>query len=127
MDENLLDDSILLSTKKLLGIPEEVPSFDSEIAMNINSAIAILTQLGVGPQEGFFITSSDDTYSDFLGPQTKMFQHVRMYFYFKTRLGFDPPSSSFVLDSLKEQIKELEYRMKVLSEDLKDQGGENSK
>ena len=48
-------DSILTSIKKLLGIVEEYEHFDPDIVMYINSAFSVLTQLGVGPEEGFRI------------------------------------------------------------------------
>ena len=53
-------DSILTSTKKLLGITEEDISFDLDIIMHINSVFAILTQMGVGPDEGFYIEDKQD-------------------------------------------------------------------
>lgn len=51
-------DSILTSIKKLLGIAEEYEHFDPDIVMYINSAFSVLTQLGVGPEEGFRIVGS---------------------------------------------------------------------
>ena len=46
-------DSILTSIKKMLGISEEYDIFDADIVMHINSVFMTLTQLGVGPAEGF--------------------------------------------------------------------------
>lgn len=119
-------ESILDSVKKMLGIYPEMKDFDPDIMMNINSAIATLTQLGVGPENGFFITGAKDTYKEFLGEYTSIHHFVKMYLYFRAKLGFDPPSSSFVLSSVKEQITELEWRLKTMSE-LQKKGGENSK
>lgn len=103
-------DSILTSVKKLLGLAEDNEEFDVDIIMNINGAISILTQLGVGPSEGFIVTNKEDTYEDWLGDMTHL-QLVKMYLYYRTRLSFDPPSQGSVMTSLQEQIKELEFRL----------------
>ena len=42
-----MDESILVSIKKLLGIAEDYNYFDQDIIMHINAALMILTQLGV--------------------------------------------------------------------------------
>lgn len=106
-------ESILNSVKKLLGIDECSKEFDLDIMMNINAAIATLTQLGVGPPEGFIVTSKDDTYEDFIGDDQR-FEHLKMYLYYKTKLGFDPPASTSVLECMKEMIKECEFRLNIL-------------
>lgn len=103
-------DSILNSTKKLLGIMPEYEEFDADLVININSALMILNQLGVGPKEGFRISSAEETWSNFLGERNDL-EAVKTYVYLKVKLMFDPPSSSFVLSSISEQIKELEYRL----------------
>lgn len=103
-------DSILNSTKKLLGILSDYDEFDTDLIININSALMILNQLGVGPKTGFRITGSTETWEDFLGERTDL-EAVKTYVYLKVKLMFDPPSSSFVLSSINEQISELEYRL----------------
>lgn len=113
-----VSDSILNSVKKQLGLEPSYDSFDLDIIMNINSAIATLSQLGVGPEYGYIVTGQQDTYMDYLGDSEPMFQWVKMYLYLKTRLGFDPPSNSFVLQSMKDQVSELEWRMKIRNEEL---------
>lgn len=105
-------ESILTSVKKLLGIMEDSIEFDSDIIMNINSAINTLWQLGVG-KEGFIVTSKEDTYEDLLGDLAPMFQNVKMYLFFKTRLGFDPPQTQALITSAKEMIAELECRIQI--------------
>ena len=59
-------ESILTSIKKLLGITEEYDQFDPDIIMHINSVFMILTQLGVGPAEGFSIEDDTSVWSDFI-------------------------------------------------------------
>lgn len=111
-------ESILNSIKKLLGIAEDYDHFDSDIIMHINSVFTTLTQLGVGPAEGFFINDEAEKWEDFL-PEEKMIHSVKTYIYLKVKLVFDPPLSSAVLESMKEQIKELEWRLPVAVESAK--------
>lgn len=108
-----MNDSILLSIKKLLGCEEDYDVFDQDIIMAINSALMVLNQIGVGPSSGFFITSEAETWSDFIGSAINI-EGVKTYVYLKARLVFDPPTSSSLEASIKEQIKELEWRLNVM-------------
>lgn len=105
-------DSILTSIKKLLGIGEEDTAFDMDITIHINSALMILTQLGVGPPNGFTIEDKDDLWSDFISPDDKSFESVKTYMYLKVKLVFDPPPSSAVIEVFNKNIKELECRLR---------------
>ena len=110
-------DSILNYIKKTLGIHETSNDFDLDIIMHINTAFNTLTQLGVGP-EYFTITGPDAVWTDFTSNKAEL-EAVKSYIYFRTRLAFDPPSSSFVLESIKRQINELEWRLNVQAESKK--------
>lgn len=99
----------------MLGIVEEDASFDQTIIMHINSAFMILTQLNVGPKEGFSITSDIETWEDFIGA-SKNLEAIKTYIYLKVKIAFDPPSSSFVQDSMINQIKEYEFRLNIQAE-----------
>lgn len=105
-------ESILNSIKKLLGIAEDYDYFDSDIIMHINSVFATLTQLGVGPEDGFSIDDESEKWEDFL-PEERMLHSVKSYMFMKVKLMFDPPLSSAVIECTKEQIKELEWRSQV--------------
>ena len=105
-------DSILDSVKKNLGIPEEYTVFDPDIIMHINSAFFVLSQLGVGPEKGFSISSKYNTWDLYITNDENL-EAVKTYVYLKVRVTFDPPSSSFVLTSMENQIKELEWRLNV--------------
>lgn len=108
-------ESILTSVKKLLGITEEYEHFDSDIIMHINSVFMILTQLGVGPAEGFSIRDKTVTWDEFI-PNGQNLESVKSYMYMKVRLLFDPPTSSSVMDSMNRLISELEWRLNVAGE-----------
>lgn len=118
-------DSILNSVKKLLGIDPSIDVFDPDILININAAFGTLTQLGVGPKDGFFITDASATYSDFLSDenvtQTNL---VKQYLYFKVRLAFDASTmSGSLLAEMRKQMEELEWRLCVQG-DVVDRNGE---
>ena len=49
-------ESILDTTKKLLGMDPEFTAFDVDVMTHTNTAFGILRQLGVGPTEPFKIT-----------------------------------------------------------------------
>ena len=108
-------DSILTSIKKLLGIAEEHTQFDVDIINHINTVFMILTQIGVGPPEGFSITGAYETWGDFLSDSTNL-EGVKTYVYMKVQLMFDPPTSSAKLDSANRIIGELEWRLNLAGE-----------
>lgn len=108
-----MEESILTSIKKLLGIEEEYEHFDPDIIIGINTALNILTQLGVGPIVGFSINDKTTNWKDFI-PDISKFEMVKTYIHLKTKLLFDPPMSAAVIDVIKLQIQELEWRINEL-------------
>lgn len=111
-----ITDSILTSVKKLLGIDEAYEHFDTDIIIHINSVFATLTQLGVGPSNGYSIHGKDETWHDYIGENFNLFANVKSYIYLKVRLLFDPPISSAAIDAIREQIKEYEFRLFVTAD-----------
>lgn len=110
-----MTDSILNSTKKILGIDAEYTAFDLDIITHINSVFADLMDLGVGPDDGFMIEDSDTTWGDYLGEDRNL-NSVKTYVYLRVRLLFDPPTSSFHLTAIEKQIEELAWRLNVRQE-----------
>lgn len=110
-----MNNSILLTIKKLIGGNVYGDAFDDEIIYNINSVMSILTQLGVGPEDGFFITGEDETWDDYIGDRNDI-DMVKTYIYTKVRLMFDPPSNSFLIDSMNKLCSEFEWRLNVAIE-----------
>ncbi len=108
-----MEESILLSVKALLGPDADYDVFDQDIVIFINSAIATLTQLGIGPSEGFEITGEEETWEDFLGGDMRRINSVKTYIFMKVRLAFDPPASSYVLSAYEDSCKEFEWRLNV--------------
>lgn len=105
-------ESILTSIKKMLGIPEEYEQFDPDIIMHINTVFMVLTQLGVGPADGFYIEDARTEWADFLDDPTKL-QMVKSYIALRVRLLFDPPSSSAHMNAINQSIAEFEWRLNV--------------
>lgn len=105
-------DSILLSVKKILGIEPDYTYFDVDLIIHINSVLSVLYQLGVGKQ-AFSISDSGSTWSDFLGDDSAQLNDVKTYVALRVRLLFDPPTVGAVMESLKQTISELEWRINV--------------
>lgn len=112
-------ESILTSIKKLLGIAEEYKHFDADLIMCINTVFSVLTQLGVGPSEGFLIEDDSAVWADFISSDSRI-EMVKSYIHLKVKLLFDPPISSALIEATNRMISELEWRLNVAA-DLKEQ------
>lgn len=112
-----MEPSILTSTKKILGLSSDYTAFDTDIVMHINTAFSTLTQLGVGPVAGFMIEDATAVWDDFIPDGDLQYNSVKSYVYLRTRLLFDPPSTSYLIASFEEQLKELEWRLNVHREE----------
>lgn len=119
-----MSDSILTSVKKYLGPDEYYTVFDQDIIMNINAAFSTLDQVGLAFQTSFMVVDEEQTWDDYfeaiatsddiwLNEMNR--EMVRQYVYLSVRIVFDPPTSSFVLTSMENRLKELEWRINVLS------------
>lgn len=105
-----MDDSILDTIKKMLGIDPTVTAFDTDIIVLINSAFLPLNQIGIGPVEGYSISGSSGKWSEYTTDIDNL-ESVKSYIYLKVKTIFDPPSSSYVLQQYTQTIKELEWRL----------------
>lgn len=108
-------ESILNSTKKALGLAADYQPFDPELIIHINSVFSTLQQLGVGPDDGFEISDSSARWGDYLGDDKNLSQ-VKTYLYLRVKLLFDPPGTSYLLESINKQVQELEWRLNVYVE-----------
>ena len=114
-----MDTSILQSTKKILGLSSDDDSFDLDVATHVNMAFSTLTDLGIGPSDGFVIDDSgDETWDDYWPTLSNIqLSRVKTFVYLSVRLHFDPPQTSYALTALKEQITEHEWRLNALREE----------
>lgn len=109
-------DSILDTTKKLLGFESDYTAFDLDIITHINSVFFTLQQLGVGPAQGFMITDREAVWDEYVGLDD--INSVKSYMFMRVRLMFDPPTTSFHLESLNKQAQEMEWRLNVKMEEV---------
>lgn len=110
-----MDDSILETLKQTLGISADDDSFDTDLIVHINAALMVFADLGVGPSKGLFITGPQETWAMLVGSNEE-YEMTKSYLTLKVKLLFDPPSSSFVLESMKNLVDEWEWRLKVRAE-----------
>ena len=117
---NYMNESILNTLKKMLGITEEQTEFDGELIVHINSVINILHQIGVfnNADEVYSIDGPAQTWVDFLTDISK-FSMVKSYMFLKVKLLFDPPLNSTVISSMERQIIEFEFRLLENHNDFK--------
>lgn len=107
--------SILTSTKKLLGIEASYTAFDLDVITHINSAFSTLNQLGIGPEDGYAIEDASATWDAFFGTNLR-YSSIKSYVFLSVRLLFDPPATSYLIESLKAQKLEYEWRLNVVRE-----------
>ena len=115
-------DSILESVKKFIGFNKEYTPFDDDILLQINSCIGTLSQVGPDFFDDFVVTGYEETWDDLYsmidttnnGFNRTTFELIKNYIFIKSRIIFDPPSSSFVLDALKQKADELEWRISIM-------------
>lgn len=105
-------ESILTSIKKLLGIAEQDTSFDTDVIMHINTVFMVLGQVGVGPEGGFAIKDSSAEWTDFVEDTSKI-EGMKTYVYLRVKEVFDPPTTSAVLQNMKDSARELEWRLNI--------------
>lgn len=101
-------DSILGSVRKLIGSDEY---FDTDLIIHINSTFSKLTQMGIGPKEGFSIEDDKSEWDEFT-EDDEMLNMVKSYMVLQVRLLFDiSTASSYLVETMKQQSAELEWRM----------------
>lgn len=111
-----MNDSILLTVAKAIGLPEDYPIFDPDFIMLINSELSTLIQLGGVPEEGFKITGSGETWTQLFGERNDL-EFIKEYVYLRVKLIFDPPQNSNVYNMLKAKTDELQFRILVATEE----------
>lgn len=110
-------ESILTSIKKMLGPTADYDYFDPDIIMHINTVLMSLTQIGVGPSDGFVIEDETTTWNDFIPNEKPVrVEWIKSYIYLKVRLLFDLPNNQSHIQAIKDQIAELEFRLNVAAE-----------
>lgn len=109
------NDSILTSIKKLMGLTEEYDAFDQDILILINSVLFELEQIGVKAKDGFSLSDKTSVWSDY-SDDDRLLNALKPYIYMKTKLTFDPPTSSGALDSMNRIIDRFEWRINLYAD-----------
>lgn len=109
-----MEQSILLSIKKLLGLDQNYNAFDTDVIISINSILNVLYQLGVS-KDPYQITGEIETWEDYLGDR-KDLEMIKSFVYLRVRLLFDPPTVGVLHEAMERQAKELEWRLNFEAE-----------
>lgn len=110
-----MSESILNSVKKVLGLAEDYTPFDPDIVMHINSAFSTINQLGIGPEAGYEITDDTETWDAFFGTNLR-YNSIKTLVCLMVKAVFDPPNTSYLVDAMNHQIKELQWRLNAVRE-----------
>ena len=110
-----VSESIFESVKKLVNA-EGDNYFDTDLIIHINTVFSILTQMGVGPTEGFSIEDKSSTWDEFTD-DVELYNMVKSYMVLRVKLLFDiSTATSYVISTWKEQADELEWRLRAAAE-----------
>lgn len=108
-----MEESILASVRPDVDIYEGDEGFDEMLIREINAAFGVLYQLGIGPETGFRITGTDETWGQFTNNEIRL-EMVKDYVSKKVKMAFDPPQSSVLKEAIESRIAEYEWRLSVM-------------
>lgn len=111
-----MDESVLDSIKRILGIDTGCQGFDADIMLHVNSTFSTLYQIGVDSARSKQVEDKNVTWEDIFSEDEDLVPMIKQYVFLKVRLVFDPPSSSFVMESMNKMIDELEWRIHIEAE-----------
>lgn len=105
--------SILETVRGAMGLDTEDDSFDFELLLHINNALAVLHQNAVGVP--FTVKDSLATWEELKDPLqiegNKMFESVKQYVFLRTKILFDPPPPS-TIKYMSEAADEILWRLR---------------
>ena len=109
-DKNPMDESIMDSIKETIGIHADNRDFDPNLIIAINAVLFIIYQEGLS-DEAYKITDNTTKWSDILLHEKSIdLSTLITWAGLKTKMIFDPPTSSAISTAIKEAINELEWR-----------------
>ena len=113
-----MQDSILMTIRKLVCGDPYADHFDTDLLIHINACFSILNQLGVGPESGFVVTDETQSWSSYVA-DNRILNMVKTYVTLKVKKVFDPPLTSSVLEAMDKEISQLEWRLNVAVDPVK--------
>lgn len=113
-----LTKSILRDVRESVGLTSTTTDFDTDLIFNINVAISMLNQNGVGNLISIKdeLTTWDDLKNPLQTEGNKFFSLIPMYVSLSTKMIFDPPPPSAV-EYHKSHISDLLWRLKIAYEE----------
>ena len=103
--------NIITDVKQMVGASIYDDSFDVNIVIAINSALAVLSDIGISEVDDVCLEIGDTmTWDELLEGRTDI-EYIKSYIQLKVKMLFDPPSSSALLDAYNRQIAEFEWRL----------------
>lgn len=100
--------SILVDVRLASNVTENDDSFDGQLIPLTNTYLFRVAQIGIG-KKGFYITGTDEQWTDFIEENFEYFHPVKTYVGTKVRLDFDPPENAALLTVLKEEVAQIEW------------------
>ena len=113
-----MQDSILMTIRKLVCGDPYADHFDTDLLVHINACFSVLNQLGVGPENGFVVTDETQSWSSYIA-DNYILNMVKTYVTLKVKKIFDPPLTSSVLEAMDKEISQLEWRLNVAVDPIK--------
>lgn len=120
-----VEDTILGTIKKLIGIDYEYTKFDMDIILHINTAFSILSRISSVVKQGYRIIDNNNLWAEYTD-DPELLSLVQEYLYEYCKIKFDPPTSSMVMEAMKESIKELEFSIEIYSKTKEDKDADES-
>lgn len=87
---------------------EDSDDFDNDLIDLINTSFSRLGSLGVRPAT-FFIEDGNAEWEDYIPDDPYLLNLVKTFIKLKTKLMFDPPATSPLLDAINKNISEIEF------------------
>lgn len=107
-----MTDSVLESVKLYLGLEKDYTPFDPQIITIINAGLNNIWQVVQNTNSEVLVKGYETTWGECLSGIFDL-SEAQLYLCMYVRLIFDPPSNSFVINSMQRQIDELVWRLNV--------------
>lgn len=114
------DEPILVTIKKILGIDKDYTHFDKDILVAVNAALFNLSSLFNYSNPDFFnLETGEETWESYLSEEAyKRFPVIPQYIALRSRLLFDPPTNSFLIEGIERQLSRFEFLITVRDDEL---------
>ena len=113
-----MNESILRSVAKYCQVGDDDTYFDPELISIINTHLAFLHQLGTLITLNFLIVDDETRWADVINPDPRIMAPSIQYVQIRSKLDFNPPSSSYLINSMKETCNEIEQRLLMAMDDI---------